>query len=86
MLFARPMIASTLTRSPSDETSSEERMITMVDELYDRQYRDGRHELNAFLVRSLSSLGTAMKDVFEVLVGIEYQAPWASRSRQARCE
>jgi hypothetical protein len=58
----------------------------MIDEIFDRQYRSARGELNGFITGSLSRFGTAVKDVFEVLVGIEYQAPWANRPGQARCD
>jgi len=56
----------------------------MVDEIYDRHYREARGELNAAAVRGLSRLGSAIHDAFEVLVGIEYSAPWAAKSKRAR--
>jgi len=55
----------------------------MVDELFDRHYREGRAELNASITGGLSKFGKGLKDVFEVLVGIEYQAPWARPSSHA---
>jgi hypothetical protein len=57
----------------------------MVDELYDRHYREARTELNAAIVRGLARLGGAIGDVFEVLVGIEYETPWTVQSKRARC-
>ena len=60
-------------------------MVTMVDEIYDRHYREARNELNAAVARGLARLGKAIDEAFEVLVGIEYQAPWTARSRRARC-
>ena len=60
-------------------------MITMIDEIYDRNYQASRRELNASLTRSLSSFGKAFREAFEVLVGIEYQSPWTASSRRARC-
>jgi hypothetical protein len=59
-------------------------MTAMVDEIYDRHYREARGELNAAAVRGLSRLGSAIHDAFEVLVGIEYSAPWAAKSKRAR--
>ena len=56
----------------------------MVDEIYDRHYREARSELNAAVAAGFSRLGNAIHDAFEVLVGIEYSAPWATRSRGAR--
>jgi hypothetical protein len=60
-------------------------MITMVDEIYDRHYQAARRELNAAITGGLGRLGHAISDAFEVLVNIEYQAPWAAKSRKARC-
>jgi hypothetical protein len=59
-------------------------MITMIDEIYDRHYREARSELNAAAARGIGRFANAIHDAFEVLVGIEYSAPWASRSRNAR--
>jgi hypothetical protein len=56
----------------------------MVDEIYDRHYREGRGELNRAAAQSLSSLAGAIHDAFEVLVGIEYSAPWAAKSKRVR--
>ena len=44
-------------------------MVTMIDQLYDRHYREARTELNASAARGLSRLGKAINDAFEVLVG-----------------
>ena len=60
-------------------------MVTMIDQLYDRHYREARTELNASAARGLSRLGKAINDAFEVLVGIEYSAPWVAKPRNARC-
>ena len=59
-------------------------MITMIDEIYDRHYREARGDLNAAVGAGLSRLGNAIHDGFELLVGIEYSAPWATRSKRAR--
>ena len=60
-------------------------MVTMIDQLYDRHYREARTELNASAARGLSRLGKAINDAFEVLVGIEYSTPWGAKPRNARC-
>ena len=56
----------------------------MIDEIYDRHYREAQLEMNAAAARGLSRLAYAIRDAFEVLVGIEYSAPWAARSRNVR--
>jgi hypothetical protein len=60
-------------------------MVTMVDEIFDRQYRAGRNQLNAAIGDGLARLAHAVRNAFEVLVKIEYQAPWAAKSPRARC-
>jgi hypothetical protein len=60
-------------------------MDTMVDEMFDRQYRAGRNEMIAAIADGLSKLANAVRNAFEVLVRIEYQAPWAAKSTRARC-
>ena len=60
-------------------------MVTMIDQLYDRNYREARHELNASAARGLARFSQAVHDAFEVLVGIEYSEPWAAKPTKARC-
>jgi hypothetical protein len=59
-------------------------MVTMVDEIFDRQYRTGRNQMNASIVQGLTGLAHAIRNAFEVLVRIEYQAPWAAKPTRAR--
>jgi hypothetical protein len=60
-------------------------MVTMVDEIFDRQYQAGRNELNKSLASAFGRLSRAVSDAFEVLVRIEYQAPWAAKAKRVRC-
>src|SRR6476646_5895713 len=69
---ALPTTASTHSHSPSDKPLETERMVTMIDEIYDRHYREAQSELNASIARGLGRFGHAIHDAFEVLVGIEY--------------
>jgi hypothetical protein len=59
-------------------------MITMIDEIYDRHYREARADLNAALTHALGRLGNAIHDAFDVLVRIEYSAPWAAKAKRVR--
>jgi hypothetical protein len=59
-------------------------MVTMIDEFFDRSYRDGRAELNASLASGLSNVTNAVMNAFNVLNRIEYQAPWTARAKRAR--
>jgi hypothetical protein len=56
-------------------------MVTMVDEIYDRHYREGRAELNASIDRALKRFGNSIGNAFNVLQRIEYDAPWAPRKK-----
>ena len=56
-------------------------MVTMVDEIFDRHYREGRAALNASIDRAFKSFGTAVGNAFSVLQRIEYDAPWAPRKK-----
>jgi hypothetical protein len=59
-------------------------MITMVDEIYDRSYRDGRDALNTAILSAFSRFGHAVGNAFEVLNRIEFSAPWATKTTRAR--
>jgi len=59
-------------------------MVTMVDEIYDRAYRDSRGELNAALASGLANLGKLVGDSFKVLHRIEWSAPWEQKGKRAR--
>jgi len=59
-------------------------MVTMIDELYDRNYALARAGLNEAIVAGVRRLGHAVDNAFQVLNRIEYQAPWAARTRRAR--
>ena len=59
-------------------------MVTMVDELYDREYHAARNELNKALLGIISSAGKAIGDTFAVLNRIEYSSPWTNGPRRTR--
>ena len=59
-------------------------MITMIDELFDRQYRAGRNELNAAILDFASRFSNAVGNAFAVLNRIEYSAPWAAKPKRVR--
>ncbi|HEY6661820.1 MAG TPA: hypothetical protein VIZ66_02750 [Sphingomicrobium sp.] len=59
-------------------------MITMIDEIFDRAYRDSRADLNASLLGAVNSIGKAIGDSFKVLHRIEWSAPWEQKSKRAR--
>src|SRR5690348_5820220 len=83
-LSSPPTTASTASRWRSDAPQTEERMVTMIDEIYDRNYQAHRAELNAWLTAGVARLGHAIGNAFAVLNRIEYSEPWAPTRRKAR--
>ena len=59
-------------------------MVTMIDEIYDRHYQDGRSELNAALIGGAAKLRKAILNTFQVLNRIEYEAPWTAKAKHVR--
>ena len=59
-------------------------MVTMVDEIFDRAYRESRSELNAALLGGFASFGRLIGDSFRVLHRIEWSAPWEHRGKRAK--
>jgi hypothetical protein len=58
--------------------------MTMVDEIFDRNYQAGRADLNAALSHLLGRFGRAVGNSFNVLNRIEYSAPWTAKPKGAR--
>ena len=59
-------------------------MVTMVDEIFDRAYRESRGELNASLGAAFTGLGRLIGESFNVLHRIEWSAPWEQKSKRTR--
>jgi len=60
-------------------------MVTMIDEIYDRDYQAGRDQLNDAIVSGLSRFAHSVGTAFAVLNRIEYDAPWKARGKRVRC-
>ncbi len=56
----------------------------MIDELFDRNYQQGRAELNAAIFKGLKHLSRSVSNAFVALNRIEYSAPWAPSKKHAR--
>jgi hypothetical protein len=59
-------------------------MVTMVDEIFDREYAASRKELNAAISNAFDSFRRTVSNAFEVLVKIEYDEPWTAKSKRVR--
>jgi hypothetical protein len=56
----------------------------MVDEMFDRAYRDSRAELNAGLAGMFADIGRALGESFKVLHRIEWSAPWEQQNKRVK--
>jgi hypothetical protein len=54
----------------------------MIDEIYDRNYRAGRDQLNSAIFDLIRRFGGAVGNAFSVLNRIEYSAPWMAPRRR----
>jgi hypothetical protein len=58
--------------------------MTMVDEIFDRQYQAGRDQLNSAISQAFGRMGHAIGNSFKVLNRIEYSAPWSTQPKRSR--
>ena len=54
----------------------------MIDQIFDREYRSARSDLNAALGAGVARFGRAIGNAFKVLNRIEYGTPWTSKRRK----
>jgi hypothetical protein len=59
-------------------------MITMIDEIYDRNFQARRAELSRAVADGFARLGNGVHKAFEVLNRVEYSAPWAAKPGKVR--
>ena len=57
-------------------------MITMVDELFDREYQGGRVQLHNGIDALVGRLRDAIAPAFLAMHRIEWDAPWIPRSER----
>ena len=57
-------------------------MVTMVDQLFDQEYRAARGQLNGAIADGLRQVAKASRGAFEALNRIEYDAPWTQRPKR----
>jgi hypothetical protein len=58
-------------------------MITMVDEIYDRMYQDGRAQLHASLDHLFGTIGREFGKSLKAVHEFEWSAPWAAKPKAA---
>lgn len=59
-------------------------MTTMIDEIFDRQYQAGRHQLHDGIDGLGRRIGGALAKTFEVMHRVQFSAPWA-KTHKGRC-
>jgi hypothetical protein len=57
----------------------------MIDEIFDRNYQQGRAQLNAGIHSGLSHLARTLDDSFRALHRLEWNAPWRQQDKRAQC-
>ena len=57
----------------------------MVDEIFDRNYQQGRAEFHAGLSRAFGRIGSSVSNTLKALHRVEWSAPWAANSNDAQC-
>ena len=57
----------------------------MVDEIFDRNYQEGRAELNARLDRAFGRIASSLSNTLNALHRVEWSAPWARNPNDAQC-
>ena len=58
-------------------------MRTMIDEIFDRSYQQGRADLNDGLDRLFSGIGNSIGGGLAALHRLEWNAPWAAKTPRA---
>ena len=59
-------------------------MVILIDEIFDRNYQQGRAALNAALASGLKQLSQSVGEAFLALNRIEYSAPWTAPRGRGR--
>ena len=57
----------------------------MVDEIFDRNYQQGRAELHAGLASAFGRIASSVSNTLKALHRVEWSAPWARNSNDAQC-
>ena len=57
----------------------------MIDQIFDRNYQGARYAMNSDATAMFERFFRAAANAFKVLNRIEYQAPWATPTKRARC-
>lgn len=62
-------------------------MVTMIDEIFDRNYQSGRAALNDGIDRGLARLAASLAEGWTALNRIQFAAPWAAEAprKDGRC-
>ena len=54
----------------------------MRDEMFDRDYKSGRDQLNSGIDRVIANLGSTLGDSLKLLHHIEWSAPWNAKTNR----
>src|ERR1044072_4057318 len=81
--FATPPTTTAATTFRS-HFEGRERMITMIDEIFDRAYQDGRADLNRGIEQLLGSIAGKLDNSLKVFHDLQWSAPWGDKARASK--
>ena len=56
-------------------------MVTMVDEIFDRMYQEGRADIHRDFGRVFGSIGRQVGETLKVFHDLQWNAPWIAKAR-----
>ena len=59
-------------------------MVTMIDEIFDRTYQEGRADLHRGLDQLFGSIAREFGNSLKVLHDVQWSAPWAAKARASK--
>jgi len=59
-------------------------MITMIDEIFDRDYQSGRTQLNTGIEHLFGSIGRELGKSLNAVHRFEWNAPWANAKKNTK--
>jgi hypothetical protein len=59
-------------------------MVTMVDEIFDRMYQQGRADLHRDVGRLFGSIASELGKSLKAMHSFEWSAPWAAKAKASK--
>jgi len=59
-------------------------MVTMVDEIFDRMYQEGRADLHRNVSQLFGSIASELGKSLKAMHSFEWSAPWAAKAKASK--